>query len=67
MTTTTFSVGQDVWFMFDSKPLCGRLMRVGDAVSVKVKHKGKFYLFSRAAKDFHLYASKEELLKNIDK
>lgn len=67
MTTTTFSVGQDVWFMFDGKPLCGRLMRVGDAVSVKVKHKGKFYLFSRAAKDFNLFASKEELLKNIDK
>ena len=65
--TTSFSVGQDVWFMFDGKPLCGRLIRAGDSVSIKVKIKDKFYLFRRAAKDFHLFASKEELLKNIDK
>lgn len=27
MTTTTFSVGQDVWFMFDGKSLCNRILK----------------------------------------
>ena len=62
-TKTKYNVGDDVWFLFDGKPLNGKIARISEyTIKVKVIFKdGKEYLF----KDFKLFPTKEELLKSL--
>lgn len=64
---TKYNVGDEVWFLFDGKPLNGKIFRITEyAIKVKVIFKdGKKYLFSRDIKDFKLFPTKEELLKSL--
>lgn len=65
--TTKYNVGDDVWFLFDNRPLNGKIARISEyTIKVKVIFKdGKEYLFSRDIKDFKLFPTKEELLKYL--
>lgn len=64
---TKYNIGDEVWFMFDGKPLKGEVVRISEyTIKVKVIFKdGKEYLFSRDIKDFKLSPTKEELLKSL--
>ena len=64
---TKYNIGDEVWFMFDVKPLKGKVVRISEyTIKVKVIFKdGKEYLFSRDIKDFKLFPTKEELLKSL--
>lgn len=64
---TKYNIGDEVWFMFDGKPLNGKIARIGEqTIKVEVIFKdGKEYLFSRDIKDFELFPTKEELLKSL--
>lgn len=66
-TTTKYNVGDDVWFLFDGKPLNGKIVRISEyTIKIKVIFKdGKKYLFSRDIKGFKLFPTKEELLKTL--
>lgn len=61
------NIGDEVWFMFDGKPLNGKIARISEnTIKVEVIFKdGKEYLFSRDIKDFNLFPTKEELLKSL--
>lgn len=65
--TTKYNVGDDVWFLFDGKPLNGKIARISEyTIKVKVIFKdGKEYLFGRDIKGFKLFQTKEELLKTL--
>ena len=65
--TTKYNVGDDVWFLFDNRPLNGKIARISEyTIKVKVIFKdGKEYLFSRDIKDFKLFPTKEKLLKSL--
>jgi hypothetical protein len=64
---TRYNVGDEVWFMFDGKPLNGKIARISEyTIKVIVIFKdGKEYLFSRDIKYFRLFPTKEELLKSL--
>lgn len=61
---TKYNIGDVVWFLFDGKPLNGKIFRITEyIIKVKVIFKdGKGYLFSRDIKDFELFDTKEDLL-----
>lgn len=63
----TYKIGDEVWFLFDGKPLNGKIARISEyTIKVKVIFKdGKEYLFGRDIKGFKLFPSKEELLKSL--
>lgn len=64
---TKCNIGDEVWFMFDGKPLNGKIARISEyTIKVKVIFKdGKEYLFCREIKGFNLFPNKEELLKSL--
>ena len=64
---TKYNIGDEVWFMFDGKPLKGKVVRIREyTIKVKVIFKdGKEYIISRDIKDFKLSPTKEELLKSL--
>lgn len=64
---TKYNIGDEVWFMFDGKPLNGKIARISEyTIKVEVIFKdGKEYLFSRDIKDFKLFPTKEELLNSL--
>lgn len=64
---TKYNIGDDVWFMFDGKPLNGKVARISEyTIKITVVFKdGKEYLFSRDIKGFKLFPTKEELLKSL--
>ena len=64
---TKLNIGDEVWFVFDGKPLNGKITRINEhTIKIKVVFKdGKEYLFSRDIKDFKLFPNKEELLKSL--
>ena len=64
---TKYSIGDEVWFLFDGKPLNGKIARISEyTIKVVVIFKdGKEYSFIRDIKDFKLYPTKEELLKSL--
>ena len=64
---TKYNIGQEVWFLFDGKPLNGKIVKISEyTIKIKVIFKdGKGYLFSRDIKDFKLFPTKEELLKSL--
>ena len=64
---TKYNIGDEVWFMFDSKPLNGKIARISEyTIKIKVIFKdGKEYFFSRDIKGFKLFPTKEELLKSL--
>ena len=64
---TKYNIGDEVWFLFDDKPLNGKIARISEyTIKVKVILKdGKEYLFSRDIKDFKLFPTKEELLNSL--
>lgn len=63
---TRYNCGDEVWFLFDGKPLNGKIARISEyTIKIKVIFKdGKEYLFSRDIKGFELFPTKEELLKS---
>ena len=65
--TTKYNIGDDVWFLFDGKPLNGKITRISEyTIKVKVIFKdGKEYLFGRDIKGFKFFHTKEELLKSL--
>ena len=64
---TKYNIGDEVWFLFDGKPLNGKIASINEyVIKVKVTFKdGKKYLFGRDIKDFKLFPTKEELLKTL--
>lgn len=64
---TKYNIGDEVWFLFDGKPLNGKIARKSEhTIKIIVVFKnGKDYLFSRDIKDFKLFPTKEELLKSL--
>ena len=64
---TKYNIGDEVWFMFDGKPLNGKIARISEhTIKVEVRFKdGKDYLFSREIKGFKHFPTKEELLKSL--
>lgn len=64
---TKHSIGQEVWFLFDGKPLKGKVVRISEyTIKVKVIFKdGKEYLFGRDIKGCKLFPTKKELLKSL--
>ena len=64
---TKYNIGDVVWFMFDGKPLNGKVARISEyTIKITVVFKdGKEYLFSRDIKGFNLFPTKEELLKSL--
>lgn len=64
---TKYNIGDEVWFLFDGKPLNGKIARISEyTIKVVVIFKdGKEYSFIRDIKDFKLYPTKEELLKSL--
>ena len=64
---TKYNIGDEVWFVFDGKPLNGKIARISEhTIKVNVIFKdGKKYLFSRDIKGFELFPTKEELLKSL--
>lgn len=62
-----YNIGDEVWFLFDGKPLNGKIVRISEyTIKVKVIFKdGKEYLFGRDIKGFKPFHSKEELLKSL--
>ena len=64
---TKYKIGDEVWFLFDGKPLNGKIARISE-YTIKVKvifEDGKEYLFGRDIKGFKLFRTKEELLKSL--
>ena len=64
---TKYNIGDEVWFMFDGKPLNGKIARISEhTIKLRVRFKdGKDYLFSREIKGFKYFPAKEELLKSL--
>lgn len=64
---TKYNIGDEVWFLFDGKPLNGKIAKISEYnIKIVVVFKdGKEYLFSREIKGFKLFPSKEELLKSL--
>lgn len=64
---TKYNIGDEVWFMFDGKPLSGKIARISEhTIKIEVRFKdGKDYLFCREIKGFNLFPTKEELLKSL--
>ena len=64
---TKYNIGDDVWFIFDGKPLNGKIVKISEyTIKIEVRFKdGKDYLFSREIKGFELFPTKEELLKSL--
>lgn len=64
---TKYNIGDEVWFLFDGKPLNGKIARISEyTIKIIVIFKdGKEYLFSRDIKGFKLFPTKEELLKSL--
>lgn len=64
---TKYNIGDEVWFLFDGKPLNGKIARISEyTIKIIVIFKdGKEYLFSRDIKGFELFPTKEELLKSL--
>ena len=63
---TKYNIGDEVWFLFDGKPLNGKIYRISEyTIKVKVIFKGKEYLFGRDIKGVKLFPTKEELLKSL--
>ena len=64
---TKYNIGDEVWFVFDGKPLNGKIAKISEhTIKIKVRFKdGKDYLFSREIKGFKLLSTKEELLKSL--
>ena len=64
---TKYNIGDEVWFIFDGKPLNGKIAKISEyTIKIKVIFKdGKDYLFSREIKGFNLFSTKEELLKSL--
>lgn len=64
---TKYNIGDEVWFIFDGKPLNGKIVKISEyTIKIKVRFKdGKDYLFSREIKGFELFPTKEELLKSL--
>lgn len=62
-----YNIGDEVWFLFDGKPLNGKIVRISEyTIKVKVIFKdGKGYLFGRDIKGFKFFPTKEELLKSL--
>ena len=59
---TKYNIGDEVWFMFDGKPLNGKVARISE-YTIKIEvvfNDGKDYIFSRDIKDFKLFHTKEE-------
>ena len=64
---TKYNIGDEVWFMFDGKPLNGKIARISE-YTIKVKvifEDGKEYLFGRDIKGFKYFSTKEELIKSL--
>lgn len=64
---TKYNIGDEVWFMFDGKPLNGKINRISE-YTIKIEvifEDGKEYLFSRDIKGFDLFPTKEELIKSL--
>lgn len=62
---TKYNVGDEVWFIFDGKPINGKITKKGINISIRVEHKGHLYTFTRTAKGFDIYPTKEDLLKSL--
>ena len=64
---TKYNIGDEVWFIFDGKPLNGKIVKISEyTIKIEVRFKdGKDYLFSREIKGFELFPTKEELLKSL--
>lgn len=64
---TKYNIRDEVWFMFDGKPLNGKIARISDyTIKIRVVFKdGKEYLFGRDIKGFKYFPTKEELLKSL--
>lgn len=64
---TKYNIGDEVWFMFDGKPLNGKIARISE-YTIKVNvifEDGKEYLFGRDIKGFKYFPTKEELIKSL--
>lgn len=62
---TKYNIGDEVWFMFDEKPIRGTIKNIGSHISINVVINGNSYIFRREAKGFELFPTKEELLKSL--
>ena len=64
---TKYNIGQEVWFLFDGKPLNGKIARISEyTIKVKVIFKdGKEYLFSRDIKGFELFPNQRRTIKKF--
>ena len=58
---TRYNIGDEVWFMFDGKPLNGKIARISEyTIKVKVIFKdGKEYFFSRDVKTLNFSPPKK--------
>ena len=63
---TKYNIGDEVWFMFDGKPLNGKIAKISEhTIKIRVRFKdSKDYLFGRE-RGFKLFPTKEELLKSL--
>lgn len=65
MKASELTIGDEVWFIFDGKPINGKITKKGINISIRVEHKGHLYTFTRTAKGFDIYPTKEELVNHL--